>query len=124
MNRGRKCFCDICGKEGAKAYNTITYRTFDSTDGRSHFYPPQVRQEIIDLCDECAVKSTNIQNVGVQCDEYKIKGVSTVDQTQKQIEMVIKELNDDPEPSFDSCYNAIKEIIKAMGIEVSVDGRD
>ena len=66
------CLCDICGKEDAKTYHVLTYRTFDSTDGQSRYNPPQLRVESIDLCYDCAIKSTNIHSVGVQCDEYEI----------------------------------------------------
>lgn len=67
------CTCDICGKENAKEYKTITYRTFDSTDGRSYYNPPRIEEETLDLCDECAIKATNIHSVGVQCEEYKLE---------------------------------------------------
>ena len=67
-----RCFCDICHKEGAKTYHTLTYRTFDSTDGRRCYNPPQLREERIDLCDDCARKATNIHSIGVQCEDFEI----------------------------------------------------
>ena len=68
-----RCLCDICKKEGAKTYHVLTYRTFDSTDGRSWYNPAKVCEEEMDLCDDCARKATNIHSIGVQCGEYKLE---------------------------------------------------
>ena len=68
-----KCYCDICKTEGARTYSVLTYRTFDSTDGRFCYNKPQFYVENLDLCDKCAIKSTNIHSIGVQCNKYELK---------------------------------------------------
>lgn len=66
------CQCDICGAENAKTYTMPTYRTFDSCDGKTFFKEPQLTLNKIDLCDKCALKATNIHEIGVMEQKYVI----------------------------------------------------
>ncbi len=68
-----KCICDLCGKEGAKAYRVLAYRTFDASDGRSFYDPPYVEETSVDMCQECARRSTNIHSVGVMGREFRLE---------------------------------------------------
>lgn len=66
------CTCDICGKEGAKTYKTLAYRTFDGTDGMSFYSEPKFEEVKLDICDECAIKITNLHSIGVCCERFEI----------------------------------------------------
>lgn len=64
------CYCDICGKEGAKSYRTIGYRTFDGNDGRTRIDPPDIESIRLDLCYECARRAAVIHCVGVCTEKF------------------------------------------------------
>ncbi len=67
-----ECRCDVCGKSGAKNYKVLSLRKFDSTDGRTFYDKPRVYQSSLDLCEDCAIRSTNLYDEGVQCTDVKI----------------------------------------------------
>lgn len=67
-----KRVCDICGADKAKSYKVPVYRTFDSCDGMTVYKTPRLDVKTLDLCDACALKSTNIHSVGVMCEEFRI----------------------------------------------------
>lgn len=67
------CTCDICGNENAQPYRIIAYRTFDANDGRVLYDPPVIEERNMDLCQECAAKSTNLHDTGICCEEYKLE---------------------------------------------------
>lgn len=69
------CMCDICGKEGAKSYRAIAYRTFGSTDITIRYEKPKFENISIDLCDECASKVTALHSIGVYGEKYEIKPI-------------------------------------------------
>ena len=66
--------CDVCKKErpDIESYKTIAYRTFDDTDGMTHYSSPRIESVSLDLCRDCALKSTNLFSKGVQCADYEI----------------------------------------------------
>lgn len=67
------CTCDICGKENAKTYHTIVYRTFDAEDGHTIYNPPRIEETKVDLCNDCALKATNLHSVGICAEEFELK---------------------------------------------------
>ena len=69
------CMCDICGKEGAKSYDALAYRTYSATDFTERYDPPRFESVHIDLCDECACKVTALLVTGLYAEEYKIEPI-------------------------------------------------
>lgn len=65
--------CDCCGKEGqTEKLTAIAYRTNSFSDGAA-FDKPLVVATTLDLCEDCALKATNLHSVGVMSDEYRIE---------------------------------------------------
>ena len=69
------CMCDICGKEGAKSYSALAYRTFEENDDRTICKKPVFFTVDIDLCKECASKVTALHDIGLCREQYEIKPV-------------------------------------------------
>lgn len=88
-----RCLCDICKKDGAKPYRTLAYRTFDSTDGRSFYERPKIVEAKVDLCDDCAIKVTNLYSVGIQCEEYALKSYKGALYELKSYKEVLSEIS-------------------------------
>lgn len=66
--------CDICGKDAVyEEMPLIAHRTYDSTDGQGRYKSPLICTEKADLCEECAIKATNVHSIGVQCMKLEIK---------------------------------------------------
>lgn len=74
------CMCDVCGKEGAKSYKALAYRTFDGNDGREIYKEPRFATVSIDLCQECASKVTALHDIGVCCEQYEIKPIRSTNE--------------------------------------------
>lgn len=67
------CYCDICGKEVAKSYQTLAYRTRSDYYTNVKYSSLRIEQVSIDLCEECALKATNIHSIGVFSSKYEIR---------------------------------------------------
>lgn len=70
------CVCDLCGKtlkeSDENKYAVLAYRTTDSMEG----YPlkePYIERVTLDLCYDCALRSTNIYSFGCMGGKYKLK---------------------------------------------------
>lgn len=64
--------CDICGAENAKTYTMPVYRTFDGCDGKTFYKQPHLCKKTVYLCDKCALKSSNVHEIGVMEEKYCI----------------------------------------------------
>lgn len=65
MNKTVIC-CDGCGCENTtanpvKKYSILAYRRYDSTEGRP-LDKEEVSQIVVDLCQKCARKATNVED--------------------------------------------------------------
>ena len=58
----KKIVCDCCGADNAKHYRTLAISRIEHTEGRA-IDKPYVSEISVDLCDDCAMKATNIEDV-------------------------------------------------------------
>jgi hypothetical protein len=67
------CKCDLCGSEEnvTKDIQTMAYRTFDATDGRTFYKEPIYERVKLDICKNCLKQVVLIHSVGVQRQEYR-----------------------------------------------------
>ena len=58
------CYCDLCGKEGAKTYKTLA--KFHSEQNEGRMVKPYFTLTSIELCEECLEKAVILNGEGAQ----------------------------------------------------------
>ena len=63
----RKLICDCCGSDKeVKHYRTLVKNYIEHTEGRS-IDTPYASEEEMDLCPQCAMNATNLEEKGACC---------------------------------------------------------
>ncbi len=62
----KQLLCDICGStKDVKSLTLPVYRGYDGCDGKTYYEHPVVDFEVLDICEDCLSKCTNIHDLRV-----------------------------------------------------------